>query len=265
MADIIKQFIRQPNLMSGVGSIMNGLQGSQSSGGSVNSAQNSSQSVSDSWANTAGAQASKASEQAAQIAFERQKELMQMQMDYNREEAQKARDWEEQMANTIYTRSVNNMREAGINPVLAAGMGLSGASVGSGQTASIGGATAPMANTFSEMNSGSHAESYGEGESHGNSWNQSTAGLATGLEQMGALIAGLLGGLNSSHTINIALDGLQETFGGNPFGYDENDTPEERNDKYRSTIKANNEQQTKGSKFLKWLNELQKKFTGVKI
>lgn len=203
---------------------------SQSSGGSVNSAQNSSQSISNSWANTAGAAASRASEEAARVAFERQKELMQMQMDYNREEAQKARDWETEMANSIYTRSVNNMREAGINPILAANMGLSGAGVGSGATASIGGATAPMANTFSEMNSASHSESYGAGESHGNSWNQSTSGLTTALEQMGNLISGLLGGITSSHTIDVAikgLEGLEDWF---------NKTPEEKGETINKSI-----------------------------
>lgn len=182
---------------------------SQSSGGSVNSASNTSSSISDSWANTAGAQASLQSEQAARVAFERQKELLQMQMNYNREEAQKARDWETNMANTIYTRSVNNMREAGINPILAASMGLSGASVGSGATASIGGATAPMANTYSEYNSASHSQSYGVGESEGRSWNQSTSGFTTAIEQIAGMFANIGNALSSG--INVNFNATAET------------------------------------------------------
>lgn len=184
---------------------------SQSSGGSQNSAYNTSQSVSDSWANTAGAEASATSEQAAERAFQRQKELMQMQMDFNREEAQKARDWEENMANTIYTRSTKNMKEAGINPVLAAGMGLSGASVGSAATANIGGASAPMANTFSEYNSASHSESYGIGESQGSSWNQSTSGFTTALEQIVGMFQSIGNAFASG--INVNLNGTMDNLG----------------------------------------------------
>ena len=112
-----------------------------------------------------------------------------MEMEFNRQEAQKARDWNENMANTVYTRSVNNMKEAGINPVLAANMGLSAASIGSGATASIGGAGAPLAQPFanssSASNSWSHSEGMSKGGSSGSSWNDSTYGLSTAIDQLG--------------------------------------------------------------------------------
>lgn len=146
----------------------------------------------------------------ARIAFERQKELMQMQMNFNREEALKQRDWETDMANSVYTRSVNNMREAGINPILAANMGLSAASVGSGATASISGASAPMAQSF--MDSWSAQSSRGEntGHSEGSSWGQSESGLAVGLQMMGEAIAGALSSINTGNTINYTMSQLGE-------------------------------------------------------
>lgn len=170
-----------------------GMTAGESHGGSVNSSYNASNnfsdSVSNSWSQTNGTQAGSESEAAAERAFQRQKELMLMEMEFNSKEAQKARDFNEKMANTVYTRSVNNMKEAGINPILAASMGLSGASVGSGATASISGATAPMAQSFANSSSASNSWSHSEGMSHGgssgSSWNDSTYGLSTAIEQLG--------------------------------------------------------------------------------
>lgn len=53
---------------------------------------------------------------------------------FNAEEAQKNRDWQEQMSNTAITRQVQDLNNSGINPLLAAQLG--GAAVGSGSTAS---------------------------------------------------------------------------------------------------------------------------------
>lgn len=55
---------------------------------------------------------------------------------FNASEAQKNRDWQEQMANTSWQRAVGDMEKAGLNPMLAYSQG--GAGSGSGAQASIG-------------------------------------------------------------------------------------------------------------------------------
>lgn len=55
---------------------------------------------------------------------------------FNAEEAQKQRDWEEQMSSTSYQRAVADMRAAGVNPAMAMNQG--GASTPSGSAASSG-------------------------------------------------------------------------------------------------------------------------------
>lgn len=190
--------------------LLGDLAGGYSAGGSSNYSQSSG------WSTTDAASARAWSEQQATIAYERQRQLMQEQMAYNSaeaalarqfnaEEALKSRNWQAEMANSIYTRSTKNMKEAGINPILAANMGLSGANVGSGATASTSGATsglgsAPLAQNF--MDSASASQSSGSGSS----WNESESGLAAGLQAMGELISGVIGNLNSSHTIDLILE-----------------------------------------------------------
>lgn len=66
-------------------------------------------------------------EQSAMLAFQRESE-------FNAAEAQKNRDWQTQMSNTEIQRRVEDLKKAGLNPVLAVTQG--GASTPSGSTAS---------------------------------------------------------------------------------------------------------------------------------
>lgn len=178
---------------------------SEQSGGSVTRSNSTSSASSASQSHTYGTEATQAAINAATVAYERQKELAQMQMEFNAREAQKARDWETAMANSVYTRSVANMKEAGINPILAAGFGLSGASVGSGASASISGMNAPMANTFADQSASSASQSMGYGESEGSSWSHgfsdSMYGIESTIEQIGNIITGLIGAANSAGAV----------------------------------------------------------------
>lgn len=60
-------------------------------------------------------------------------ELFQQQKDFNSAEAEKQRKWQQRMSQRAVRRQVYDMRQAGINPILAAQYG--GASSGSGATA----------------------------------------------------------------------------------------------------------------------------------
>lgn len=72
---------------------------------------------------------------------------------FNAAEAQKTRDYQTQMSNTAYQRSVDGMKAAGLNPILA-GMNQSSASTPNGATASIGGGsgTSGSAATIANQN-----------------------------------------------------------------------------------------------------------------
>lgn len=198
-------------LMNLIPSVGMGLNQSYSTGGSVNSGNSAGWSQS----GTNAMDARSWSEAQSALAWNRDMSAMDKVMAFNAAEAQKQRDWQERMANTVYTRSVANMREAGINPILAANMGLSGANVGSGATASIGGApSAPVAQNFMDSWSASQNAS----ESHGSSWSSSEGGLITALEGLGRLIGSALNNVTTGMNLNLNFEGLREIFGeGNPI------------------------------------------------
>ena len=63
------------------------------------------------------------------------KRLLNIQNQFNAEEAEKQRNWEEKMANTAHQREMSDLEKAGLNPVLSAN---SGAVTPTGATASSG-------------------------------------------------------------------------------------------------------------------------------
>lgn len=73
-------------------------------------------------------------EQSADNQLQRDKQLMEMNNQFNAEQAQIGREWQAQREDTYYQRMVEDMKTAGINPIMAISGG--GADVGSTPTAS---------------------------------------------------------------------------------------------------------------------------------
>lgn len=179
--------------------------GAATSGGTSNSAstaRNNAQSTSSSrtYGNAATSQAMTSAERANNIAIENWTRAA----DFNAEEAEKARAWQERMANTVYQRTVKDMIAAGINPILAANMGLGTASVSSAPTATMGNPMSYMANTYPESQSSSQSTSEGYSESY----SQSLSGLA----YLADAIGNAIGAMTSAHNISISLEGLRDIF-----------------------------------------------------
>lgn len=186
--------------------------------GSVNTAQNISNGWSEgggqSWSNswTDAASAREWSAMMADIAWQRDLDVLKMQMDYNSKEALKQRQWTQRVAGTNYQRAVRDMKRAGINPILAYQMGFSGSNVGSGATASLGGVpSAPVAQNFMDSYSSSGSTSFNRSQNNangwsdgsswsegsGSGWSSSEGGIATALSALGEMSESALEMLNS--------------------------------------------------------------------
>lgn len=108
-----------------------------------------------------------------------QRDLWSDQAAYNAQQAALDRQFQAYMSNTAYQRAVQDLRAAGLNPILA--VGNMGASTPQGATASAGLASASKANAYAEQtsggysrsNSGSSAYNYNKSTSRNENWSQS--------------------------------------------------------------------------------------------
>ena len=105
---------------------------------------------------------------------------MQEANEFNAQQAELNRKWQERMSNTAYQRAIKDLRKAGLNPILAYTNG--GASVGSGATASSAMGQAYTDN-YSESRSSGHSSEYSKSWNNSNSMehSESTTNLANNL------------------------------------------------------------------------------------
>lgn len=99
-------------------------------------------------------------------------------MSYNSAEAAKNRAWQEQMSNTAYQRAVEDMRKAGINPILAYQQG--GASTPGGSQGTISGASMGLASS-----SAASASALGVSQNHNNTWSKSESNWYNAAQAVG--------------------------------------------------------------------------------
>ena len=99
-------------------------------------------------------------------------------MSYNSAEAAKNRTWQEQMSNTAYQRAVEDMRKAGINPILAYQQG--GASTPGGSQGTISGASMGLASS-----SAANASALGVSQNHNNTWSKSQSNWYNAAQAVG--------------------------------------------------------------------------------
>lgn len=147
----------------------------------------------------------------AQIANDVQTQNWLMQAAYNSAEARANRQWQEQMSNTAYQRAVNDLKKAGLNPILAAQN--MGASTGSGATATAGLSSASKANATADSGSNSYqynkssSSSYSRQGSTSHSESQSTK--TTQLKDMIGSITNLMGNASAQDVENAYKQGIK--------------------------------------------------------
>lgn len=193
-------------VMNASGSILSALKGSKSSGGSTKQSTSSAKSVSKS--NTAGNLASERSRLYALEANANARANFDTAAEYNARQAEISRKWSEYMSNTQYQRAVEDMRKAGINPILAAQNGINSGSISSGATASMSAPETFMGQSIAEQNSASSSESHSQ--SSGSSWSNSESGLATGLGLLADSLKNLQGGMTSAVTVENYINDLEK-------------------------------------------------------
>lgn len=136
----------------------------------------------ESYGQTFGREASAQDIMNAYTANNVERELWAMQAAYNAHEAEKSRQFQAQMSNTAYQRAVEDLKKAGLNPILAAG---AAAATPVGATASSGLSSAHKANAFAESVSHSKNSSYEGGYSKSSGYSNSSYNGKSGSESYG--------------------------------------------------------------------------------
>lgn len=131
--------------------------------------------------------------------------MWEKQAKFNAEQAEIQRQWQEKMSNTQYQRAVNDMSNAGLNPILAVTGGGVGTSVPGGATASVGGASMGSAQSAQASGGIVGAESA--------SINNYTGQMEQLTGMLGLLTAFTAAATSGEKALNLILDTGEETLG----------------------------------------------------